>query len=75
MPANRDLDVPRGGSRQIFYCSKTKLPVLFLLYDETGREQNYNCYDRVQTDLKLDEDDFNPEKLWGKPEATPVKKN
>jgi hypothetical protein len=66
LPPGRDPDVPKGGSRQIFYCMKTKLPVLYLLYDEIGREQNYNCYDRVQTDLPLDDHEFDPDKLWGK---------
>ena len=66
LPPGRDRDLPRGGKRQIFYCQTTKLPLLYLCFDDVGREQNYNCYDRIQLDLKLDDDDFNPDKLWGK---------
>lgn len=66
LPVGRDPDLPRGGKRHIFYCPACKLPLLYLCFDELGREQNYNCYDRIQLDLKLDEDDFNPDKLWGK---------
>jgi hypothetical protein len=66
IPVGRDPDLPRGGKRQIFYCPACKLPLLYLCFDELGREQNYNCYDRIQLDLKLDDDDFDPDKLWGK---------
>jgi Protein of unknown function (DUF1571) len=66
LPPGRDPDLPRGGKRHIFYCPACKLPLLYLCFDELGREQNYNCYDRIQLDLKLDEDDFNPDKVWGK---------
>ncbi|MBX7102538.1 MAG: DUF1571 domain-containing protein [Gemmataceae bacterium] len=66
VPAGLDPDLPRGGRRSIFYCPDTKLPVVYLCYDELNREQNYNSYDRLQLNLRLDDDDFNPEKLWGK---------
>jgi hypothetical protein len=66
LPPGRDPDMPRGGRREIYYDPKTHLPVVYLAFDESGREQNYNCYDRIQTDFKLDDDDFNPDKLWGK---------
>jgi hypothetical protein len=66
IPSGRDPDVPRGGTRQVFYCVKTKLPTLYILFDENGREQHYNCYDRLQLDLPLDDHDFDPDKLWGK---------
>lgn len=66
LPSGRDPDLPRGGKRHIYYCPACKLPLLYLCFDEVGREQNYNCYDRIQLDLKLDEDDFNPDKIWGK---------
>lgn len=67
IPAGRDPELPRGGKRQIFYCPSCKLPLLYLCFDELGREQHYNCFDRIQLDLKLDDDDFNPHHLWGQP--------
>ena len=66
IPAGRDPDLPRGGKRQIMYDPHTKLPVVYLLFDDANREQNSNVFDRLQLDLKLDDDDFNPDKLWGK---------
>jgi hypothetical protein len=65
LPPNRDPDLPRGGLRQVFYDPVSKLPTLYLSFDEQGRPFGYNFYDRLQTDLKLDDDDFNPDKLWG----------
>lgn len=72
LPVGRDLDLPRGGTRHIFYCPVTRLPVLYQSFDEQGRDFNYNSYDRLQLDLKLDDADFDPDTLWGKT-ATPVK--
>lgn len=66
LPPNRDPDMPRGGRRDVFYDTKTHLPVLYLSFDEQDRELNYNLYDRLQVGLKLDDDDFNPERIWGK---------
>lgn len=42
---------------------------MYLSFDEQGRPFGYNFYDRLQTDLKLDDDDFNPDKLWGTAKA------
>jgi hypothetical protein len=42
----------------------TRMPVLILTQDETGHEVEYYCYDRIECPVKLDDDDFNPEKLW-----------
>lgn len=75
LPPGRDPDLPRGGSRQVFYCPTTHLPILYLSFDEMGRDFNYNSYDRLQLDLKLDDADFDPDTLWGgsggKPKAAP----
>jgi len=67
LPPGRDLDLPRGGSRHIFYCPQSKLPILYVSFDELGRDFNYHLFDRLQLDLKLDDEDFDPDKLWGKP--------
>lgn len=74
IPAGLDPDLPRGGKRVIYYCPESKLPVVYFCYDELGREQNFNAYDRLQLNLRLDDDDFNPDRLWGKAgEAAPPK--
>ncbi len=66
IPVGRDPDLPRGGKRHIMYDPATNLPVVYLLFDDVNREQNSNVFDRLQLDLKLDDDYFNPDKLWGK---------
>lgn len=70
LPPGRDLDLPRGGSRHVFYCPTTKLPLLYLSFDELGRDFNYHFFDRLQLDLRLDDEDFDPDRLWGKAGAT-----
>lgn len=61
----REPALPKGGSRWIFFDPQTGLPTLIITHDEKDHEVEYYCYDRVQFPVKLDEDDFNPDKLWG----------
>jgi hypothetical protein len=68
IPAGTDPLLPRGGRRMRFYDATTKLPTLIITYDDTGHEVEYYCFDRLQYPVKLDDDDFDPDKLW------PVKK-
>ena len=58
-------ELPRGGRRLICFDPDWQLPLLVVTYDDTGREVEYYRYDRLQTPVNLDEDDFNPDKLWG----------
>jgi hypothetical protein len=69
-PADREPEIPSGGRRLVFFDPATHFPVLSLTYDTAGREVDFYCFDRFQLDVKLDDDDFNPDKLW----AIPVKK-
>jgi hypothetical protein len=57
-------EVPGGGTRQLFFDPASHLPVLLVTRDAQGRELEYYCYDRLQYPVKLDDDDFNPDKLW-----------
>ena len=50
----------------VFFDATTHFPVLSLTFDPTGREVDFYCFDRFQLDVKMDDDDFNPDKLWGK---------
>jgi hypothetical protein len=65
-PANYEPKIPEGGRRIIYFDPATRFPVMALTYDTAGREVDFYCYDRFQLDVKLDDDDFNPEKLWKK---------
>jgi len=56
--------LPRGGRRLWVYDPILKLIVLTTAQDDTGHDVEYYCYDRFQFPVRLDDDDFNPDKLW-----------
>jgi hypothetical protein len=64
IPPGYDANLPRGGRRWLMFNPASGMPVLVLTQDETGHEVEYYCYDRLECPVKLDEDDFNPDKLW-----------
>jgi hypothetical protein len=61
----------RGGKRLTLFDSTTKFPTLLSTQDETGHEVEYYCFDRLQYPVRLDDQDFDPDKLWpsGKPQS------
>jgi hypothetical protein len=65
-PPQSDPLVASGGRRWWFFDTALGLPVLIITHDETGREVEYYCHDRIQAPVHLDDDDFNPDKLWKK---------
>ncbi|MBY0524662.1 MAG: DUF1571 domain-containing protein [Gemmataceae bacterium] len=59
-------EFPHGGERTLYFDPASHLPVLIV--SKVGdREVEYYCYDRLQFPVKLDDDDFNPDKLWAAP--------
>jgi hypothetical protein len=68
-PAGVDTSLPRGGKRLYGFDPESHLPVLVTARDEKGTEVEYYRYDRLQYPVKLDNDDFDPDKLWSKPGA------
>jgi hypothetical protein len=64
MPAGVEPNLPRGGRRLLFFDSEWHLPMLVITYDDKGQEVEYYRHDRMQTPVNLDDDDFNPDKLW-----------
>jgi hypothetical protein len=64
IPAGSDPALEHGGRRFWFFDSVSGLPQLLITLDGRGHEVEYYCYDRVQYPVKLDNDDFNPDKLW-----------
>lgn len=64
-PPNREPEIPGGGRRLVFFDPQTHFPVLSVTFDQLGHEVDFYCFDRFQLDVKLDDDDFNPDKLWG----------
>jgi hypothetical protein len=69
MPAGYDHSMPRGGKRWYYFDPATGLPTLIIAKDDRGQEVEYYRYDRLQPNVKLDDNDFDPEKLWAKKEA------
>ena len=69
IPPKGDAVLPAGGKRTYWIDPKTKLPTLILTHDEKGREVEYYHYDRLQFDVRLDDDDFDPDRLWGAADA------
>ena len=67
MPPGLDPTLERGGKRTYFFHPETHLPMLITAFDERGNEAEYYFYDRLQRAVKLDDHDFDPDHLWGKP--------
>jgi hypothetical protein len=64
LPPGLDAALPRGGKRLVMFDPASRLPVLVITQDDTGHEVEYYCYDRLESPVRLDADDFNPDKLW-----------
>jgi hypothetical protein len=64
IPPSIEPDLPRGGRRLFYFDHDWQLPMLVLTYDDKGNEIEYYHYDRMITPVRLDDDDFNPDKLW-----------
>jgi hypothetical protein len=71
IPPNVEPELPRGGRRLIYFDPDWQLPLLVATYDDKGQEVEYYRYDRLMTPANLDDDDFNPDKLWAAPKAEP----
>jgi hypothetical protein len=67
LPPGLDPSLPRGGKRTHFFDPDTSLPMLVTAKDERGLDVEYYRYDRLQAGVKLDDNDFDPDKLWAKP--------
>ena len=68
VPPQSDPLLAGSGRRWWHFDATHGLPVLIITHDETGREVEYYCNDRIQAPVRFDDDDFNPDKLWKKAE-------
>lgn len=59
--------LPRGGHRWCFFDPENHLPTLIVTQDERGKEVEYYRYERWGLGANLDDDDFDPDKLWSQP--------
>lgn len=69
IPSGVEPELPHGGRRLIYFDPDWQLPLLVATYDDKGNEVEYYRYDRLMTPANLDDDDFNPDKLWAAPSA------
>jgi Protein of unknown function (DUF1571) len=66
VPPQCESLLPVGGRRWWFFDPASSLPVLLVTHDDTSREVEYYCHDHIQFPVRLDDDDFNPDRLWKK---------
>jgi hypothetical protein len=66
LSARCDPLLPAGGQRHWFFDTEQHLPLLITATDQAGREVEYYCHDHFIAPANLDDNDFNPERLWGK---------
>ncbi len=69
IPPGAERHLPRGGRRFWFFNQDSRtheyqLPMLIITEDETGREVEYYCFDRMNTNVGLSTEEFDPERLW-----------
>ncbi|HTU92176.1 MAG TPA: DUF1571 domain-containing protein [Gemmataceae bacterium] len=64
IPPGVEPELPRGGRRLMYFDPDWRLPMLVITYDDKGNEVEYYRYDRLMAPANLDDDDFNPDKLW-----------
>ncbi|MCS7160088.1 MAG: DUF1571 domain-containing protein [Gemmatales bacterium] len=71
IPPHLEKYLPRGGKRYFYLATDPRvqehqLPVLVITHDDAGREVEYYCYDRFNINIGLRDEDFDPDRLWGK---------
>jgi hypothetical protein len=68
LPPRLDPSLPKGGKRTFFFDPETQLPMLIRCVDERGQEVEYYRHAYLQPSVNLDDADFDPDQLWGKPQ-------
>jgi hypothetical protein len=71
IPPGVEPELPRGGRRLYCFDPDSHLPLLVITRNDQGQEVEFYRYDRLQTPVKLDADDFNPDKVWAAPRTPP----
>ena len=71
IPPRTEPLLPQGGKRVMFFdtaadSQSVHLPVLVIAHDHEGKEVEYYCFDRMSTNLRLTDADFDPEVVFKK---------
>jgi hypothetical protein len=64
IPPGVEKGMALGGQRLWFFDAVLSFPLLTITTDAGGQEVEYNCYQNVQTSVRLSDGDFNPHTLW-----------
>jgi len=69
VPPGAEKHLPKGGTRYWFFSRDDRLreyglPVLVITYDDAKREVEYYCFDRMNTNVGLKPEEFNPDIIW-----------
>jgi Protein of unknown function (DUF1571) len=65
VPAGSDPLLPKGGRRFWYFDVNSGLPVLYITHDTDG-EVEYYCHDHVIWPAPMDDNDFDPDRVWRK---------
>jgi hypothetical protein len=66
IPAGGEPELPEGGERVWFFDLELHFPVLVVTHDPRGDEVEYYCFDQFTFPCQLPDQEFNPDKLWGR---------
>jgi hypothetical protein len=66
VPAGAENELPRGGQRFWFFDTNLHFPILVVTQDDAGNEVEYYCYDRFLFPDRFRDDEFDPDRLWGR---------
>ena len=68
IPPRGEPQMPKGGTRQVFFDPRPdspsyRMPVLVVARETGGREVEYYLFDRIRTPAGLTDADFDPARL------------
>jgi hypothetical protein len=66
LPPGLEPFLPRGGTRYCFFDEALGVPTVIYTLDPNTQEVEYYHFDRLQTPINLDDNDFDPNVLWHK---------
>jgi hypothetical protein len=64
LPPGLEPFLPRGGTRYYYFDEQLSVPTVIYTLDANKQEVEYYHFDRLQTPVNLDDNDFDPAVLW-----------
>jgi hypothetical protein len=66
VPPNVEAGLSKGGLRYYYFDESVGMPVLIVTFDHNRHQVEYYHFDLLQSEIGLDDADFDPAKLWKK---------